>query len=98
MLRGTFRCTVGVGFSDCNNRDIPFACLLGVGAALFVCLFFFDGWLGRLRNRSYVDARQLQQFFERLYLYGSRLLTSSSLTHALPWLTYPPDWLSAFIS
>lgn len=39
-------------------------------------------WLGRLRNRSYVDARQLQQFFERLYLYGS-LLASSSLIHAL---------------
>lgn len=53
-------------------------CLLGVGAALFD--FFL--WLGRLRNRSYVDARQLQQFFERLYLYGS-LLTSSSLIHAL---------------
>jgi hypothetical protein len=37
-------------------------------------------WLGRLRKRSY--ARQLQQFFERLYLYGS-LLASSSLIHAL---------------
>jgi len=44
MLRGTFRCTVGVGFSDCNNRSIPFACLLGVGAALFVCLFLMVGW------------------------------------------------------
>jgi hypothetical protein len=47
-------------------------------------------WLGRLRKRSYVDARQLQQFFERLYLI--RQPSSSEFTHPCPWLI--PDRLA----
>lgn len=75
MLRRTSRCTVGAGFSDWNNRSIPFAFYFRSRSCTVWLL-----WLGILRNRSYVDARQLQQFFERRQ---PSLLASSSLIHAL---------------